>query len=126
MLDHMTGKTERSVQRKCVAIVWAATLFALFLPVPFAVGDPLEERVACWESYEVCVLGAGNAEQWRSVCYSDYSSCMKSPGYIQCRPEDQSTCSTKQRECTDRGDGSKTITSHCKQDHQVCLDAFSC
>lgn len=120
------GQSKRAVRNRKSRTVFAVLLFApLCLPSALAAG-PREDRAACWDGYSVCVLGAERAEQWRTVCYSDYSSCMKNPGEIQCREEDKAQCEAGNRECTQRGDGSGVITYHCNQDHQVCLDSFGC
>lgn len=85
-----------------------------------------EDRAACWSAYSLCVIGAAREERWRTVCYSDYSACMKNPGEISCTSEDEAKCTAAHKECTARGDGSEVITYHCKQDQQVCLDSFGC
>lgn len=102
-----------------------ASLLVMGLAFSSAAG-PREEREACWESYRVCAAGAGRAEQWRTVCYSDYSACMKNPGELQCTEADEKSCQTLRSECLGAGDGSEVVSYHCRQDHQVCLDSFGC
>ncbi len=91
-----------------------------------AAAGPREDRAACWDSYRICADGAGRAEQWRTVCYSDYSACMKNPGEMQCTTADEKACKTVRSECQAGGDGSEVNSYHCRQDYQVCLDSFGC
>ena len=88
--------------------------------------DPREVRAACWEAYNICAVGAENVDAWRTVCYSDYSACMKNPPEVQCRPEDKAKCADAHKECTARGEEAGGQGDQCRQDQQVCLDAFGC
>ena len=107
--------------------IWAACLLALAVAAPTtAQGGAREDRAACWDAYSLCVIGAGREERWRTVCYSDYSACMRSPGDISCQADDKTACSSARDECTDRSDGSEVVSYHCNQDYQVCLDSFGC
>ncbi|MGI9414141.1 MAG: hypothetical protein ACR2PM_10755 [Hyphomicrobiales bacterium] len=108
-----------------VRCFFAPALLVLTLSAQ-AAADPREERTGCWESYNICVVGAGRAEAWRTVCYSDYSVCMKNPPELQCRDEDKANCTAVRKECAGRSDGSEVSRYHCREDQQVCLDAFGC
>ncbi len=88
--------------------------------------DPREIRAACWEAYNICTVGAERTESWRTVCYSDYSACMKNPPEVQCRAEDKAKCEDVHKECVARGDSAGGSDDQCRQDQQVCLDAFGC
>lgn len=126
VLGSSTVKTMNSARNRFTLLHGVVVLLAACLPLTTAAGGALDERVACWEGYNDCALGAGNADQWRSVCYADYSSCMKNPGEVQCRAEDRTLCETVHRECNQGSDGSTVSADHCNQDHKVCLDSRGC
>ena len=123
----MRESKSETVGQAGAALLRLMTLACLGLALPaLAMAEPREERAACWEAYNICTIGAERVDAWRTVCYSDYSACMKNPPEVQCRAEDKAKCAKVRSECTERGDSTEVSSNHCREDHQVCLDAFEC
>jgi hypothetical protein len=111
-----------------LAVATGIGVLAMTLSGAFAqsLADAREDRVRCWESYSFCVVGAGEVESWRTVCYSDYTACMQDPAEIECRDEDRTFCQSASSRCTSRLGGRDTGAYQCGEDHRVCLDAHDC
>jgi hypothetical protein len=102
---------------------FAAVLIGLSAPAAHA--DPRDDRKACWETYSICAIGAADVAEWRSVCYSDFTGCMRRPPDVECLPEDEDMCRGWRARCEVRGSGRNGGTQ-CGEDYQVCLDALGC
>ncbi len=110
--------------RKSVLVSFCA---ALTIGAAGPVGAaPRDDRRACWQNYSICSDGAQGVESWRTVCYSDYTACMRQPEPMQCGEADMSYCSTARSRCESRLGGREGVAHQCGDDHQVCLDAHAC
>jgi hypothetical protein len=85
------------------------------------------EAVSCWWVYASCATESFGDQNWRSICYADFSTCLGQTKLPTCPPGGEvSDCSVYVEECRELADNDATLMQQCDEDHDACLLAHGC
>lgn len=80
----------------------------------------------CWQVYSICTDASGGYEEWRTLCYSDLTACLRANPVTTCRPDAQSVCSEWHRGCRQDAEGDAEMERQCDDDVDACYLAYGC
>ena len=86
-----------------------------------------DEALQCWWSYASCATESYGDQNWRSVCYADFSRCLTTKTMPKCPAGGEvEECSAVFKDCTELADGDAELNQHCAEDMDACLFAHGC
>jgi hypothetical protein len=85
------------------------------------------DAVSCWWVYASCATESFGDQNWRSICYADFSMCLGQAKLPTCPAGGEvSDCSAYIEECRELADNDVTLIQQCNEDHDACLLAHGC
>ncbi len=86
-----------------------------------------DDGPACWWEYASCARQSSGDEQWRSVCYADFSHCIGTKQLPQCPATPTvADCLSYKAECDALTAGDIALLAHCSDDADACAFAHGC
>lgn len=92
-----------------------------------ALAEDTADAVACWSNYSSCATVSFDDQSWRSICYADFSECLKAVQLPKCPAAGQvQACSEFLADCQVLAGADAVLIEQCQQDVDVCLFAHGC
>jgi hypothetical protein len=107
----------------------AMLTLVLILVVSKASAEAQEDdgALACWWNYASCATESYGDQNWRSICYADFSRCLSTRTIPNCPAGGEvEECSAVFRDCTELADGDAELNQQCAEDMDACLFAHGC
>ncbi len=85
------------------------------------------DATTCWFDYSDCARHSSGDENWRSVCYADFTGCVGQKGLPECPSEGSSkVCIDYVVECKKLVEGNEVWARQCSDDKDACELAHGC
>ena len=85
------------------------------------------EAIDCWYDYADCALHSGGDENWRSICYADFTECIGRRPLQPCGAGGRTkACIEFHEVCGEFIDGSAESAAQCAYDSDACEMAHGC
>lgn len=109
-----------------IAVV--AGLVALLASTPDLAGaEDNTDALTCWSNYANCATVSFDDQSWRSICYADFSRCLKGVKLPLCPAAGKvKECSAFLADCQSIAGADAVLLQQCQQDADVCLFAHGC
>jgi hypothetical protein len=104
------------------------TTLALFLAgAGQASAQGYDDARACWQDYADCARVSQGDENWRSICYADFSGCLGRNELPDCdMQEEVPACVAYLSDCENLAAGDAETLSQCAEDADACALAHGC
>lgn len=81
----------------------------------------------CWIDYSECAQLSGGDENWRSICYADFTKCIGRKALPECPSAGPPTiCNDYAVQCKSLVEGDDIWAAQCSDDRDACELAFGC
>jgi hypothetical protein len=109
-------------------LVGILTLFVLYDALEgHAYAQERNDAVSCWWVYASCATESFGDQNWRSICYADFSMGLGQAKLPTCPAGGGvSDCSAYLEECKELADNDATLIQQCDEDLDACLLAHGC
>lgn len=85
------------------------------------------DQPGCWIDYAECAQQSGGDENWRSICYADFSQCIGKKPLPECPSKGRlKTCIDYAVQCRSVLAGDDAWAAQCADDQDACELAHGC
>lgn len=89
--------------------------------------DDNTDAFTCWSNYASCATVSFDDQSWRSICYADFSRCLKAVELPLCPAARKvQECTTFLADCQALAGADTVLLQQCQQDADACLFAYGC
>ncbi len=82
---------------------------------------------ACWAEYAECAQQSVGDDNWRSICYADFTKCLGRKALPSCiASAGPKVCSDYLAECKALAPGDAVWAAQCLDDQDTCELAYGC
>ena len=118
--------SERVGMSTCITRILAALVLCISIK-GHAQAQGRDEARTCWWNYASCATESYGDQNWRSVCYADFSNCLRQKQLPECPAGGKvSDCSTYLKNCREPADADVALMQQCDEDTDACLHAHGC